>query len=283
MYKFWSFSTISALCRKYTWRLRPLPSFIIIGAQKAGTTSLHAYLSQHPELMAPKKKEIHYFDGISKQSTKTVLPVSDNYQKGESWYRSMFPIQFPFTKKIKTFESSPFYLFHPLVAGRIKQKLPECKLIVLLRNPTERAISHYFAEVRKLREHASMRIAMQQEETILAPIIEACDYLNVDFRNYSYKSRGLYKQQLDRYFECFDQEQMLILQSEKLFSDPNNTMNQVLDFLGLKRFSPFDFQARNVGSNKLDIDPTIYQELNNYFKPYNEELFESLNRRFDWD
>src|SRR5690606_33886153 len=133
--------SIISYYRILTWKKRALPDFIIVGAQKAGTTSLFHYLSEHPQIISPYKKEVHYFDG-------GLNPEIDTFKKGEKWYRSNFPRK-PKSKSIKTFEASPLYLFNPLAPQRIKDLLPNVKLIILLRDPVERAISQYHHENKK--------------------------------------------------------------------------------------------------------------------------------------
>ena len=182
--------TIQRLREKLNWKYRErtsasrvLPEFIIIGAQKAGTTSLFYYLSQNPNLAPSIKKEVHYFDG-------GLDPNQDDFLKGESWYRAHFQR----TKEIQAtgipFEATPSYLFHPEVPQRINQLIPDVKMLVLLRNPTDRAISHYFHEKRKNRENLSIKEAFEKEEERLKPILEKCDYKNPGFFRYSYKLRG---------------------------------------------------------------------------------------------
>ncbi len=126
------------LYRQATWHLRSLPNFIVIGANKSGTTSLYFYLSQHPQLLPSSTKEVHFFDGGGTKSNINTFP------KGPSWYRSHFPLKKDMLPHQKTFEASPSYICHPLVPRRIFELLPDVKIIALLRNPTERAIAHFF-------------------------------------------------------------------------------------------------------------------------------------------
>lgn len=132
--------------------LRPFPDFIIIGAQKGGTSSLFSYLKQHSQLQLPDKKEIHFFD--------------NDYQKGVNWYRSHFPMKI--FDNIKTGEATPYYLFHPHAPQRIFQHCPKVKLIVMLRNPTDRAYSHYMMQnKRKIDPLPTFEEAIDAEESRL--------------------------------------------------------------------------------------------------------------------
>jgi hypothetical protein len=112
--------------RNATSGLRPLPHFIIAGAQKAGTTSLFGYLEHHPHCLPSLKKEVHYFDM--------------QYAHGESFYRRHFPATVTAAmRQRQVFESSPYYMFQPAVPGRIAKLVPQAKVIFLLRNPVSRA------------------------------------------------------------------------------------------------------------------------------------------------
>ncbi len=126
----------SWIYRRLTSGSRRLPDFIILGAQRAGTSSLYYYLSQHPQILPAVRKELHFFD--------------DHYRRGLGWYRSQFPTRG--ARGTITGEATPYYLSHPHAPARIQRLLPQARLIVLLRNPVERAISHYFFEVSHQRE-----------------------------------------------------------------------------------------------------------------------------------
>ena len=119
--------------RRLTWPYRVSPGLVIAGAQKAGTTSLFSYLSEHPQMIPSLKKEVHYYDGGLHENT-------DNYKKGVSWYRSNFPLKILHKNNAIAFEASPYYLYHPLVPKRLYEDAPDSKIVILLRNPAERAI-----------------------------------------------------------------------------------------------------------------------------------------------
>ncbi|MGZ9225178.1 MAG: sulfotransferase family protein [Anaerolineales bacterium] len=174
--------------RYATWRIRPLPDFIIIGAQKAGTTSLHAYLSQHPQFLKPYEKEVHFFDG-------GLDPDLDNYKKGQAWYRAHFPFRRNGSAS-RVFEASPLYIFNPLVPDRMFDLLPEVKIVAILRHPTERAISHYFHEKQRGYESLPIMEALLEEERRMEAALQSKDYKNYSFIHHSYTSRGHYKEKL---------------------------------------------------------------------------------------
>lgn len=159
--------------RRATWRNRYLPDFIVIGAQRSGTSSLFAYLAQHPQLIPSYRKEVHFFDGGLDHRV-------DTYQKGPAWYRAHFARQRAGATR-KAFEASPFYMPHPLVPQRIARLMPDVKLIAILRNPTERAISHYFFSRELGHEPLSITDALREEEQRIEPVLRNQDYRSEAF------------------------------------------------------------------------------------------------------
>ena len=260
--------------RQSTWRSRVLPDFIIIGAQKSGTTSLYAHLSQHPQLWPSIVKEVHYFDGGRD-------PTLNNFEMGEAWYRAHFPFKKLVGKHQEVFEASPLYIFNPWAPRRIFELVPKVKIIAMLRNPTERSISHYFHERRMNRETLSLCEALQKEDTRLQNVLKKKNYKHHNFVYKAYKARGVYKEQLERYLSYFPRQQIMVLKSEDFFNDPSNTIKQVFEFVGVDpRFKINDLEPRNVAMNRNDVDPEIYEYLNNYFKPHNQELYELLKENY---
>jgi hypothetical protein len=252
--------------------LRGLPSVLIIGAQKSGTTSVFTYLAQHPDILPPLSKEVHYFDF--------------NYLRGVKWYRRHFPYAHRLRHGSLTLDASPYYLVHPLVPERVAQLLPEVKLVALLRNPVERALSHYQHEVRGGRESLSFAEAIEREPERLAGEEERLrrepEYYSFNHHRYSYTRRGLYIEQLRRWAEHFPRSQLLVLQSERLFRDPAATTASVYAFLGLRPHRlqldvPFVQKAYDRA-----MPPDLRTKLATYFEPYNRELFQWLGEEFDW-
>jgi hypothetical protein len=255
---------------------RSFPDFIIIGAQKSGTTSLYHYLCQHPQLLPSYKKEVHFFDG-------GIDPSSDNFDKGEFWYRAHFPLKEYRGHARKTFEASPLYIFNPIAPERIYNLIPNVKLIAILRNPVDRAISHYFHEKRKEREPLSIMDALLTEEDRLNSAVNGKDYRNNMFRHYSYKKRGIYYEQIIRYLKYFPSKNMLILNSEELFTKPHETLRRVFEFIDIdNKFTIENLAPRNVAKNKISIEANVYEYLEDYFQDYNRKLFELIGESFDW-
>ncbi|MCC0178641.1 sulfotransferase domain-containing protein [Waterburya agarophytonicola K14] len=256
---------------------RALPDFIILGAMKAGTTSLSYYLYEHPETFLSIPKEVHFFDGGKN-------PQVDTFAKGEYWYRAHFAKQKKLAPGTKVFEATPAYLFNPLAPKRIFETLPNAKLIILLRNPTKRAISHYLHGARRNWDPLPCYEALQAEEARLKPVIEAQNYKSRAFIEYSYKSRGLYREQIERYLEYFPREQMLIFNSNDLFTQTEAALKRVFDFIGVDpTFKVKNLTVPNSAPNKKKFEPHVYEYLNDYFKTHNEALYEFMGEDYGWN
>src|SRR5208337_774326 len=198
-----------------------MPDFLILGTQKGGTTSLYASLATTHKMVMALDKEIHYFDR--------------NYSKGWAWYLSHFPIRM--SNGSLTGEATPDYLFFPEVAQRVAEVLPKCKLIVMLRNPIDRAYSNYHHEIGQGNESLSFEDAIRRECMIgadgailgLKDLREAGFY---DFDHFSYLARGLYVEQLRLWMQKISRKQFLILKSESFFTQPDKVIPEVFEFLG---------------------------------------------------
>jgi hypothetical protein len=263
---------VTILFRRLGSRWRKLPDFIIIGVQKAGTSSLFHYLSQHPELSLSIEKEVHFFD--------------NNFRKGLSWYKSFFPFR---SDKSKTGEASPYYVFHPLAPYRIKSLLPEVKLIVLLRNPIERSLSHYQHNKRKKeREPAnSFEDALQKEKERIQGEKERLenepDYISFAYQHFSYLSRSDYAPQVEHWLQHFRREQILFLKTESFFAEPESVLEKVYQFLEIKTVFPKDLSPRNQG-NYQRLTSKNREAFVGYFKGLQKKrLIELLGEEFSWE
>ena len=261
--------------RRTTASERALPGLIVLGAQKAGTTSLHSFLGQHPDLIPPFRKEVHFFDGGKS-------PDSDDFAKGEEFYRSYFPERARMERGQLTFEASPLYLSNPLVPDRIAGLLPEVKLIAILRNPTDRAVSHYKHERQRGKEDLPLIDALRAEETRIGPALAKGDYKNLDYARKCYKHRGLYAEQLERYFAAVGRDRVLVLESDRFFAKPHETLTDVYNYIGVDDFHNPDVAPRNVATISVRPDAEAIAYLDEWFKPHNERLFDLLGERFDW-
>ncbi|MCP5028575.1 MAG: sulfotransferase domain-containing protein [Actinomycetia bacterium] len=200
---------------------RPLPHFLVIGGQRCGTTSLFRYIAQHPGVVrSTLDKGIHYFD--------------TNYTRSVDWYRAHFPRH---DGKGLAFEASPYYLFHPFAPARIAGLVPDVKLIVVLRDPVDRAISHHNHEKSRGFEDLDALAAIDEEPRRMAGEIEkmAADpgYVSFAHQHHSYVGRGRYADQLERYRVLFPPDQLLVLDSDQLNREPEAAVRLVTDFLAL--------------------------------------------------
>ena len=264
---------ISKYYRELTSPDRVLPNYIIIGVQKGGTSSLYKYLLQHPNVVPGYKKEVKFFDG--------------RHHKGLDWYRYNFPFKTQMSDPAaQTGEASPSYVFHPLVPQRIREALPNVKLVLLLRDPVTRAYSHYQGNLRKGQEKLSFKEAIEQEESRLEgekeSIIADQHYPMYKYLVYSYLARGIYIEQVRNWLKSFPREQILIQRSEDLFHNPQNVYARVLTFLGLPDWKLDNYDIFNYGRYAL-MDPQTEKRLREYFKPYNQELYEYLGFDFGWE
>ena len=262
--------------------LKMVPSFIIIGAQRCGTTSLFKYLSEHPFIKTPLYKEIHFFDNYN-----------GAYNLGFKWYRGHFPtnnsgiLQKDNDRaRVLTGEATPYYMFHPLCPNRIKGALPDVKIIAILRNPVDRAYSHYQHSVRLGYESLSFEQATEKEPFRLEgekeKMIADLNYYSFEHNLHSYLSRGIYIEQLKMWEELFPKEQMLVLRTEDLFYDLTTVYNRVLTFLQLPEHHLKQQAQYNVG----DYGPmphALRKRLVKFFEPHNQELYKYLSWDLKWE
>jgi hypothetical protein len=234
------------------------PTFLIIGAQKAGTTSLFRYLLQHPDILAPVvKKELHFFDL--------------NFYRGSKWYCSHFPLQK--YRKI-TGEKSPYYFYHPLVPKRSFEFNHKLKLIALLRDPVKRAYSHYNHEIENKREKRTFRQAINQEikkvDIDHIRLSRSEISYSANHHRYSYYARGCYVEQLDLWMQFFPRDQFYFETSERFFRDPQEVCSEIFDFLKLKPFTPSTAIRHNSGK----YDPIIESD-----KYWLAKMYKECNRK----
>lgn len=245
-----------------------MPDFLILGAQKAGTTALYAYLRWHPQITGPAWKEVSYFDR--------------HYRRGVGWYRGHFPLR-PGNRLVG--EASPGYLFHPLAPQRVHETVPEAKLLVLLRDPVDRALSHYHHEVVLGREPLSFEAALDAEPERTRGeeerLVRERGYWSAAWWDHTYLARGRYAEQLERWLSLFPREQLLVLASEDLAADPSAAYARVLGFLGAPPHA-LDSYPRVYEQQYGQMRPDTRRRLAAYFDGPNQRLYELLGREFAW-
>jgi hypothetical protein len=263
---------------RWTAGSRPAPDFVLIGTMRAGTTSLFRDLRAHPQVLPPVTKEIHYFDY--------------HHGSGERWYRAHFPTARERSaggdgsRVTVSGEATPNYLAHPHAAGWAAAELPETRFIVLLRNPVERAHSHWKLMRRLDHETLSFADALDAEERRLAPewerMLEEPNYAAVDWFRYSYAARGHYADQLGRWFEAIDRNRFLIVRSEDYYAEPAEAWRRITRFIGISDWSPGNFSKVH-GTASRGEDEEVLARLRTHFAPHNERLATLVGRDFAWD
>jgi Sulfotransferase domain len=256
--------------RLATAGVRRLPDFLVIGAQRAGSTSLFEQLCEHPGVAAPSHKEIHYFDLQS--------------FRGPRWYRSHFPPARRSRGRI-TGEASPYYLFHPGVPARVAEALPDVRLIALLRDPVARAYSHYQLSVRDGHETLGFAEALESEAERLAGeetrLLADRAYRSRAHRHQSYASRGAYAEQLRRWYAHVPPERLIVVSSEELFAEPARTTGIILEFLGLDAAAvpPLPVRNRRPYPPMSDAARSLLEAR---FDEPNRRLYELIGRDLGW-
>ncbi|MCC3413457.1 MULTISPECIES: tetratricopeptide repeat protein [unclassified Microcoleus] len=242
------------------------PDFIIIGSPRCGTTSLYKYITSHPQILPAANKEICFF--------------SEHFNKGLAWYQAHFPPAID-AHHFLTGEATPTYLTHPLAASRLHGCLPKVKLIVILRNPVDRALSHYQMLVRRGTESRTFEKAIDAELQLLADATETSLADKSYWKDCHYIYKSLYACSLKQWMNLFPREQFLILQSEEFYANPAATLSQVFDFLDLPDHQLSDYKQYN-GGNYQPANDVVCQRLREYFQPHNRELAEYVQRDFEW-
>lgn len=270
---------VSVNAGRLTHQARMLPGFLIVGAQRCGTTSMYRTLSQHPAILkAVLHKGVHYFD--------------TGYDHGLAWYQGHFPLRAraAAVRRVTgdhplTFESSPYYLFHPLAAARISRDLPGVKLIVLVRDPVERAYSAHAHELARGFETEPFERALDLEEARLAgqaeKIIADPGYHSHDHQHHGYRARGRYADQLERLAQLVGRDRVHVVDSGRFFTDPERAYDHVLDFLGLRNHVYPLFERHNARP-RAPMPESLRAELGDYFAPYDEKLTDWLGRPPSW-
>ncbi|MEG4805512.1 tetratricopeptide repeat protein [Microcoleus sp. ARI1-B5] len=239
------------------------PKFIIIGSQRCGTTSLYTYLAQHPQILTPIKKEMDFF--------------SWHFDRGIDWYLAHFPLM-PQGEQFVTGEASPSYFDFREAPERLYSACPEAKLIVLLRNPVDRAISHFYRLKGLNWEARSLDRAISDE---VERLNQNPEYI-IGEEPGNYLARGRYIEFIKNWLAFFPREQLLVLKSEDLYAGAAEIVKQVLAFLELPEYQLSEYQNANPGSYQR-VNESVRDSLRDYFRPYNQELEEYLGIKFDWE
>lgn len=255
--------------------IRIFPDFLIIGGVRCGTTSLYYDICEHSCVLPAAYDEIGFFDS--------------NYELGFNWYKSMFPTKLQ-RKKIEsrtgvciTGEDTPFYFWDRIAAERIRKKLPDIKLILQLRDPVDRAYSNYNLSVRGGSETLSFEDSIKNEIVLLEKNDNfESEEIEKFIRPRSYIAKGLYYNQIRKWFELFSKDQIMVINTEDLSNNPNQTLQKIFEFLKLPNEKIENIQNRKVADYK-PMNKETRRFLNDFFKPHNKKLFRLLGNSFNWD
>ena len=250
-----------------TGPMRVRPDFVIVGAQRCGTTSMFETLVRHPDVLRPfLRKGIHYFD--------------KSYARGELWYRGHFPLVVTSrlrgrNHQVLTGESSPYYMFHPLARQRLAADLPDVKLIVMLRDPVVRAYSGHSHELARGFEDLPFAEALAAEPARLQGererLMAEPGYDSFHWQHHAYRTRGQYVEQLTALEQLVGRDRMCVVDSGGFFRDPEPVFDHVREFLGLAPCSGIVFEQHNA-RQRSPLSEDLREELQEHFRPWDEQL-----------
>lgn len=257
---------------------RVLPDFVVIGAMKSGTTSLYDHLVRQPGIVAARTKETKFFD-----------PPSD---RGTWWYRAQFPTERELERsgpvRALTGEATPSYLLYPHAPAQIAAALPDARFIAILRDPVQRAWSHYRHSRRLGHEPLdSFAAAIAAEPDRIAGewqrMVDDPGYHSDEFRWRAYATRGEYASQLERWFVHHRPERTLVIFTDDLARDPEETVRGVMEFLG----RPFQvpgggFPRRNVSDDRSSVPRGVAADMRAHFDEHDAALAALLGRPIPW-
>ena len=256
--------------------IRVIPDFLVIGAKRCGTTSLYQHLPEHPCISKSPYDNMGFFN--------------DNFHLGVNWYKSFFPTTFT-RNKIKSkfggflaFDVTTKYMEEESTANNVYQTKPNMKIIIILRNPVDRAYSQYHLSVRQTAERRSFEDVVEENMNRLNK--ESHEHYEIKPRfsakEDNYLKKGLYALQLKYWLKIFPRENILIVSTEEFESNQQIIYNKIFEFLNISKFEVKNTKKMEKG-NYLPMKSETRNLLLDYFRPHNHELFELINMEFDWD
>jgi hypothetical protein len=262
----------------FTSRWRMLPDFIVIGGQRCGTTSVFKALAEHPQVIRPPvDKGTEYY--------------SMRYTKDLDWYRSRFPLRRLAERRTAdagppmTFEANTYYLFHPFAIERLAKDFPDIKLVVMLRDPVERAFSSFKHEsARGYETEPDFLRALQLEDQRLAGLDERLaepGFTSLEHRHHAYRRRGEFANQLRRVFAHYPADQVHVMDSKAFFDEPATEFAALTDFLDLQPWQPRTFDQHNP-SARSPMPEDARRFLEDHLRPHDDDLAQLLSRPLNW-
>jgi hypothetical protein len=258
---------------------RAVPDFLLVGAQRCGTTSLFRALLSHPHVLrANFLKGVNYFD------------VSAD--KGPRWYRAHLPLTStarrhaaPGQDHALVFEASGYYMFHPHAPARIIDELPDVKIVAMVRDPVERAFSAYKHEFARGFESEPLERALALEDERVTPelarMLADRSYHSDVYRHQAYRRRGHYAEQLQLFADGLGRDRVHVVQSELFFDEPVEEYTRLLRFLQLPVVLPDSFDRYNPRPS-APLDASVAASLREHFAPHDAALEPFLHDRPSW-
>lgn len=244
-----------------------LPSVLIIGGQRCGTTVLHSHLTAHPQVRSAYLKEVHYF--------------TFHHDRGPDWYRSQFP---SLAKGEHALDASPLYIFEPAVAARVHDLIPDVRIIAMLRNPIDRALSHFRHNKDEGIESLSLAEALAAEPERLAEADALGGRAGMKLRQRSsYLARGRYAEQLLRWYDVFPREQLHVIRSEDFFRNTEETFSGALTFLDLAPAPLRPHTLPNTTKSGDHLPTPLREQMQDYFAEPNRQLETLLGWPASWN
>ena len=252
--------------------IRVLPDFFVVGVVRSGTTSLYYYLDQHPCVMKSAYDELGFFDS--------------NFDLGWNWYKSLFPTIMQKKKiekrngKFLTFDDTPFYVYNSTVVKRIKRNFPDAKIIVIFRNPIDRAYSNYFLGVNGGKEKRKFDDLIEEEMILINRRNK--QVLFDETLSETYLGRGLYAEQLKVWFSEFPKDSVKIIKSEEFAENTQDIMKDLFQFLDLPEYKISNIEKKNV-TKYPPMKKETREKLEEFFRSHNKELYNMLGKDFGWE
>ena len=230
--------------------------FIVAGAQKSGTTALRYFLKKQPQIALPDRQELHFFDD------EEIFARPVDYELLHRHFRPIGRIQ-SWLRPVRlgpiAGEVTPSYLYWKPAMERIRNYNPLIKLIILLRNPIDRAFAHWNMQRFKDREPLDFLDALKEEPRRIA------QPLTIESRRFAYVDRGFYSEQLERVFQFFPREQVRIVKFEDFRDRKQETLNGIFEFLGVKPLRAVRDKDRNVVPYERAMTPEERKYLSTIF------------------
>ena len=256
--------------------IRVIPDFLVIGAKRCGTTSLYQHLPEHPCISKSPYDNMGFFN--------------DNFHLGVNWYKSFFPTTFT-RDKIKSkfggflaFDVTTKYMEEESTANNVYQTKPNMKIIIILRNPVDRAYSQYHLNVREKVEKRSFEDVIEENMNKLDKESRERHEIKPQFlaEKNNYLKKGLYAQQLRHWLKIFPRKNILIMSTEEFESNQQTIYNKIFEFLNISQFEIKNTEKMEKG-NYTSMESKTRNLLLDYFRSYNNELFKLIDKKFDWE